>query len=139
MYKAIGFLSEMKVLVKLLEMNFVVSKPQGDYSPYDLISDWKGKLNRIQVKSTSRKSGNRNKGYKAMACKGNSPKIMLTKKDCDFLIIFCFDMYYIIPIKEINTMSFYVHPEFLISNTKIFKKKHAYYYEQFRQKWDFLK
>ncbi|KKN22847.1 hypothetical protein LCGC14_0911130 [marine sediment metagenome] len=71
MSKQIGFLNEMKVMVELLSQGFVVSKPQGDYCPYDLISDHKGILHRLQIKSTTRGAGpaSRNRGLKVLAAK----------------------------------------------------------------------
>ncbi|HDZ14711.1 MAG TPA: hypothetical protein ENH60_07405, partial [Pricia sp.] len=79
MSKQIGFLNEMKVMVELLSQGFVVSKPQGDYCPYDLISDHKGILHRLQIKSTTRGAGpaSRNRGLKVLAAKGSQQKIKL--------------------------------------------------------------
>lgn len=55
--KKIGELTEAKVLVKMLEMGFICSKPHGDNAPYDLIVDNGQELTRIQIK-TGRIEGN---------------------------------------------------------------------------------
>ena len=47
----IGAIGVQKVAAKLLEHGFLVSTPIVD-DGYDLITDWKGKLCRVQVKST---------------------------------------------------------------------------------------
>lgn len=47
----IGAVGVQKVAAKLLEQGFLVSTPIID-DGYDLITDWKGKLCRVQVKST---------------------------------------------------------------------------------------
>ena len=47
----IGAIGVQKVAAKLLEQGFLVSTPMID-DGYDLITDWKGRLCRVQVKST---------------------------------------------------------------------------------------
>lgn len=46
-------LGEAKVIAKLVEMDIPVSIPFGDNYPYDLIAEFNGKLNKIQVKSST--------------------------------------------------------------------------------------
>ena len=52
----IGNLGEAKVLAKFVELGIQVYLPFGDGSTSDLIADFNGKLNRIQVKSTEKDS-----------------------------------------------------------------------------------
>ena len=52
--KNIGNLGEAKVLAKFVELGIQVYTPFGDGSVVDLIADFNGKLNRIQVKSTEK-------------------------------------------------------------------------------------
>lgn len=50
----IGNLGEAKVLAKFVELGIQVYIPFGDGSTVDLIADFNGKLNKIQVKSTEK-------------------------------------------------------------------------------------
>ena len=52
----IGNLGEAKVLAKFVELGIQVYIPFGDGSTADLIADFNGKLNRIQIKSTEKDS-----------------------------------------------------------------------------------
>lgn len=49
--KTVGELTEAKVLVKLLSMGYVCSKPFGDNARYDLIADDGETLYRVQIKT----------------------------------------------------------------------------------------
>ncbi|MBU0978022.1 MAG: hypothetical protein KKD18_06390 [Nanoarchaeota archaeon] len=140
MGKRIGFYHEMRIMLHLLKLEFVVSKPQGDYSPYDLISDWNGKINRLQIKSTSRSSGTKNRGYKVICCKGRDAKIKLTKKDCDFIVITCLEnVNYIIPIEVIFGKTIYVHPHYPYKENSPYDRLQEPKFEIYREKWDLLK
>ena len=52
--KRLGNLGELKVLTKFAEHSIPVYIPYGDTERIDLIADFNGKLNRIQVKSTEK-------------------------------------------------------------------------------------
>ena len=52
----IGNLGEAKVLAKFVELGVQVYIPFGDGSTADLIADFNGKLNKIQIKSTEKDS-----------------------------------------------------------------------------------
>jgi len=130
MSKQIGFLNEMKVMVELLSQGFVVSKPQGDYCPYDLISDHKGILHRLQIKSTTRGAGpaSRNRGLKVLAAKGSQQKKKLTKININ-----------VIPIESISTKTIYVHPEVLKLEPRQFSDEKQYHrFEKYRNCWALL-
>ena len=47
----LGAIGVQKVSTKLMEQGFLVSLPVYD-DGYDLITDWKGKMVRVQVKTT---------------------------------------------------------------------------------------
>lgn len=95
----IGSIGVQKVTAKLLEQGFLVSVPVLDEG-YDLITDWKGKLTRVQVKSTMGvpDSHTRNKlkffavrgpgyGYGAFL-KVNKQKMVYKANDCDAFIFY---------------------------------------------------
>ena len=48
-----GMVGESQVLAKFIELGIPVSIPFGDNCSYDLIAEFNGKLNKIQVKSSS--------------------------------------------------------------------------------------
>jgi hypothetical protein len=62
----IGAVGVQRVSAKLLEHGFQVSLPVYD-SGYDLVSDWGGKLHRIQVKSTTGNEDHRRRKIKFLA------------------------------------------------------------------------
>jgi len=49
--KTKGIITEYKVISKLLELGYPVSKPVGDNLPYDIIIDIDGKLYTVQIKT----------------------------------------------------------------------------------------
>lgn len=48
-----GILGEAKVLAKFVELGIPVSIPFGDNCSYDLVAEFNGKLNKIQVKASN--------------------------------------------------------------------------------------
>lgn len=51
-----GILGEAKVLAKFVELGIPISIPFGDNCSYDLIAEFNGKLNKIQIKSSTQTS-----------------------------------------------------------------------------------
>jgi len=140
MGKKVGLYHETRMMLYLLECGFMVSVPQGDYAPYDLVADWEGRLNRLQVKSTSRPSGTKNRGYKVVCCKGRDNKIKLTKKDCDFIIATCLEnVNYVIPIEKIPSKTIYIHPLYPYKAGSSYDRPQKPKYEDYRERWDLLK
>jgi hypothetical protein len=133
--KTKGYIQEVKVVIKLLEMGFVVSQISGDDHPYDLICDWNGKLSRVQIKSTNQPdhTGYR---YHVLTSKGNKQKSNYTKEDCDFIIALLTDIniFYIIPIEKIGVKSINLYP-----TGRRQKQKHERDLGQFLNAWDLLK
>jgi hypothetical protein len=95
----IGAIGVQKVSAKLLEQGFLVSTPIIDEG-YDLITDWKGKMMRVQVKSTmgAADTKTRNKlkffavrgpgyGYGAFL-KVNKQKVRYKYNACDAFIFY---------------------------------------------------
>jgi hypothetical protein len=120
----IGAVGVQKVSAKLLEHGFLVCLPVFDEG-YDLISDWKGKLQRVQVKSTIGQAGMegrsklkffavRGPGYStAASLKGGKTKEMYAKSDCDAFIFYHIplDALFVVPrIRLPKTKSIYIAP-----------------------------
>lgn len=55
--KTIGTAAELKVAAYLTELGFSVFKEMGDSSRVDLITEWRGKLTKVQVKYVSKAKG----------------------------------------------------------------------------------
>ncbi len=106
-----GTIAELQTTAELLRRGFVVSIPEGDYVGYDLIADnGKGKLCRIQVKSTNTKQPD-STGYRMNVGRGNSSKKPYTIADCDFIVCVACGAYYIIPVEVGNSPTITVYPE----------------------------
>ena len=140
MSKQIGLTYQKLVEYELLKRDFVISETLGDYSPYDLICDWQGKVNRIQIRSThNRPRTTKNRGYKLICCSWNK-KEYLTKKDCDFIIAItgkkndC----YIIPIDNIKQRTILLHPD-KEEYRRDYTQKNIYKWEEYLGMWDLLK
>jgi hypothetical protein len=56
--KNVGNIGEAKVILKFVELGIPVYIPFGDNEPADLIAEFNGKLNRIQVKTSQAKMDN---------------------------------------------------------------------------------
>lgn len=95
----IGAIGVQRVAAKLLEQGFLVCTPIIDEG-YDLITDWKGKLKRVQVKTTAGASDTKGRNkLKFLAVKGpgygygaflriNKAKTIYNKSDCDTFIFY---------------------------------------------------
>jgi len=120
----IGAIGVQKVSARLMENGFQVSLPVYD-SGYDLVSDWYGKMKRIQVKSTcGTNEKQRRRKIKFLAVKGpgygtgaklkcHQVKSVYGKSDCDVFIFYHLgiDALFIIPrVKTPKTKSIYLAP-----------------------------
>lgn len=100
--KQIGDIAEMAVALEAMRLGFGVSKPLGDWLPYDLIFDTSGCLYKIQVKSAYR---NRDRGFFSVKTIRSNTNRKVCKKtkyregDFDFLIAY-------IPGKDVYVMPF---------------------------------
>lgn len=106
--KTKGELSEAKALYEFQKYGIPVSLPWGDNQRYDMIAEFNGKLNRIQVKTSNEEEGG------AIKCYCRSSKNHTTNKTCDKYIgevdYFVFynqkyDIIALVPIEEIGEKS----------------------------------
>lgn len=132
----IGAIGVQRVAAKLLEQGFLVCTPVIDEG-YDLITDWRGKLKRVQVKTTAGASDTKTRNkLKFLAVKGpgygygallktNKVKTIYNKTDCDIFI------FYHIPQDAV----------FVIPRSKLPKTKSIYFAANsaWRDNWDVLK
>jgi hypothetical protein len=96
------------------------------------VTDWRGKLQRVQVRATERRMGAR--GYAVHASVYVGKKIVgLTKKDIDVLAAYIFpkDLWYIVPVEKfVPRKNLWFYPDGSIKGAK---------FEKFREAWEWLK
>ena len=135
--KLAGATAELMVAVELLRHGFGVSIPFGDTEGYDLISDSKSKLKRLQVKSSSVKSDHGT--YRVAFSKGGK-KRPYSREDTDFFVVVLSypngPAFYVIPVMEVKMRgSFWQAGDHPLPH----KKWHLCKYENFRDRWDLLR
>ena len=106
--------AELKFMLLSHELGHIISKPFGDNSKYDLIIDNGNDLEKIQIKSTSRKDTSSGMDcYNCLVCSGSKQKQKYNEKDVDFIVIYVIpeNTWYKIPVKEIKgkTVKLYPH------------------------------
>ena len=100
--KGIGELSELEFLLEASKRNFIVSKPYGDNRRYDFITDYKGTIKRVQVKSAN-KAKDKSRKKKRNQIDTNGGYI----DEADIFAIYLIDdkKWYLIPSKRIKAKS----------------------------------
>jgi hypothetical protein len=110
-----GDTAEIKFLLMSHEKGYVVSKPFGDNCKYDFIVDTGSELQRVQVKSTTRKGyGYKLMRYECTVCSGTDrSKTSYTKKDVDYIAIYIIpiNVWYMIPVEEVTVKTIAVYPD----------------------------
>ena len=96
-----GEWAEMRFMTRAAERGLMVSRPWGDSAPYDLMVEHRGRILRIQVKSTCCKRDN---CYK---CHVASNGIPYPKDRLDFIAAYVIpaDTWYIIPIDAVGAQA----------------------------------
>ena len=109
--RKIGNLGEAKVLAKFVELGIQVYLPFGDGSTADLIAEFNGKLNRIQVKSTE-KDDNGSLTFSicstTLHAGGEIQKHVYTEDEIDYFALYSSvtDEVYLLPVNEAPTKKF---------------------------------
>jgi len=148
----IGTYYEVRTILELLNKGFIVSRPEGGKAPYDIISDYRGNLNRIQIKYTNslRKVKSLGAGKKSRAVnqreyqiplyRGTKKRTLYTKADCDFIIMVCGKVpdYYIIPIETISGSSLHLHPDYPYTDHKYNYSVQEPKHHKYKDAWDLL-
>lgn len=130
--RQLGFYGELVAAGILARLGFIVSSPLVD-ARYDLITDWNGKVNRIQVKATARKDlSNGGERYKLMTQCGRVARKYIIG-DFDFLLGYIMneETWYVFPCSIVAGK----HSISLFTNICGTKSK----YEQYRNNWNLLK
>ena len=131
-----GTIAEAHVLVRLLQQGFGASWAVGDSLGWDLIADWRGKVSRLQVKST--RVAHKGQTWRILFGHGHSSKVMYNACDCDaFVCVLPWGMY-VIPQKVVEGIraNFWPpgeHPRYKSERFNQCK------YESHREAWHHLK
>lgn len=103
--KTKGQLSEAKALYELQKHNIPVCVPWGDNERYDLVAEFNGKLNKIQVKTAN----DERNGAICCYCRSSTnhttnKKLSTYENDVDYFIFVnqIYDLVAIVPIEEIK-------------------------------------
>lgn len=115
--KQISEITEAKIIARLLELGYSISKPFGDNQDYDLILDKDGKLEKIQCK-TSRLKGN-TINIPCYKCRINTKKCIVSNYigKVDAIMSYCPDNGKIYIIREFNKRAVNLHLD--IENCKV--------------------
>ena len=104
--KNIGSIGEAKALCKFVELGIPVYIPFGDNEKSDLIAEFNGKLNRIQVKTCVKAKNGMMKFdlTSSTSHRGNGEKHVYTKEEIDYFICYnvARDKLFLIPVEEAN-------------------------------------
>ena len=123
--KARGEWAEMCFLPRATEEGLRVSKPWGDNDSYDVVTEYRRKFNRVQVKCTMYKRG------LSYACGIAAENVPYTIEQIDFIAVYVIpvDTWYILPLRATHH-----HVEVVLSphleNSK---------YSKYREAWHLLK
>ena len=110
-----GYLAEQVAAKKLLTLDFEVSKPIVDTFGYDFICYKNGRSIKIQVKSLA--SPDSNNGYKFRL-----DREIYTNIDYFLLYLSDIDIWYILPINNMNTLHIMLYNESINSKYNIYKE-----------------
>jgi len=94
--------AEAKVHWLLVQRGFDCAWPVGDSATWDLIADWRGKVNRLQVKSRHKPDKRTTSSYYVRMGRGVSSSEAYSAKDFDFAIVVLPWACFIIPAKEVT-------------------------------------
>lgn len=115
MSKGVGNIAEISFMLRSLKAGLSVLTPYSSNSPYDVVTDYKAKLSRVQIKSTAtiqyRKNGS--PYYRIICSHGSSQKKIYNKQHCDYIALYVMplDLFYIIPVKEVNSKNISIYPD----------------------------
>ena len=88
--KSVGNIGEAKVLSKFVELNIPVFLPFGDNEKYDLVAEFNGKLNKIQIKTCKKAEQGRMMFdlVSSTTHRKNGVQYIYTKSDIDYFALY---------------------------------------------------
>jgi hypothetical protein len=133
-FKERGEWVEVLFMACALRKLFRVSKPWGDSGTYDVGIELRGRLLRVQVKSTSCRLSN---GYQC-SCRPNQKSRPYTRRMVDFFAAYIVpeDVWYIIPASVVfKTKS----SDLMLCPVQKRVRRDGYKYESYREAWKLLR
>ena len=103
--KQIGNIGEIKTIAKFVELGIPVYLPFGDNEKADIVADFGGKLNRIQVK-TSCKAEDGKMIFSLVSStvhRQNGVKHIYTDDEIDYFATFWDNQVYVVPVNETSS------------------------------------
>jgi len=127
--KDIGDIGEIEFLLKAKKLGFYVLKPYSSILKYDFVLDNHQKMLKIQVKTTTKKTLDRDR-YKIIVSHGRKEKKAYSSEDVDFFIVYIQpeNLFYIFPFSFIKTKTLNIYP---------YQKDHIS--NNYLERWDLLK
>jgi len=119
-----GRAAEYAFAAKACENDLVVGFPSIEHIPFDYFIFNGSKTYKIQVKSTGL-IPEPGQPYKVTAHKGGvANRAKYTEADCDFLVVFLANLklFYIIPIKALDTFGLTLYPDRISCKWNLFKE-----------------
>lgn len=101
-----GILGEGQAIAKFVEYGIPISLPFGDNASYDLIADFNGKLNKIQVKTSTQVTDGRTifELVKKRINSGESIRKRYTASEVDYYVLYSLPRktMYLVPFEKTN-------------------------------------
>ena len=134
--KRAGEIAEALVHWRLVEQGFDAAFPTGDSATWDLIADWRGKVNRLQIKSTRVKDQNTEATYYIKNAHRGNARAKYDEGDFDFFIAVLPWAIYVIPADVVLN-----HPRVSIGfwEAERNRKGKLCEWEKYREAWSLLK
>lgn len=113
--KVLGELAETKFMSEAMRRGFRVCKPYGNSGAFDFILEKRGRMLRIQVKSTAHQRGRRERHYQintGVGRPGRGGRRHYRRWEADFIVAYVFPLgtWYIIPIRAVQVTHMHVRP-----------------------------
>ena len=132
---AIGNIGQAKVLSKFVELGIPVYTPFGEGYTVDLIAEFNGKLNRIQIKTTENVHDNSYMLWRISRQQGfHGNKVKYDSGEIDYFALYCIesDILCLVPIDDAQTYDVIIRLDnYKGTRTKVMKFVSDYKFENF--------
>ena len=122
--KRIGNIGEIKAMCKFIELGIPVYTPFGDNEKSDLIADFNGKLNRIQVKTSQKaedgKMDFRTDSSMSSSRRGENTVHYYTADEVDYFVFYNIerDVIFLVPFEDVGVRNFTIRYELPKNNQR---------------------
>lgn len=130
--KEVGELSELTFMVKATRQGLRTAKPYSDNYKWDMIADFNGVMNRVQIKSANKSNEKDRKSRRYKITATDSSGKPYKKKDVEFIVCHCIedDVWFIIPVNATKNLT-----QICINLDTPNKSK----FDKYRENWQLLK